>query len=107
MTNLGHYLSIFLREYLPCERGASQHTCDTYAYGFQLLVYFAARRAKKQPSQLTIEYLDAPLIRGPAEDNGIRLVRCFCLLPFLSPFFVWFIRTSWKRSARSDLLTYI
>ncbi len=62
MTNLAHYLSMFLREYLPCERGASQHTCDTYAYCFQLLVCFAARRAKTQPSKLTIECLDAPLI---------------------------------------------
>lgn len=62
MTNLAHYLSMFLREHLPCERGASQHTCDTYAYCFQLLVCFAARCAKTQPSKLTIEYLKAPLI---------------------------------------------
>lgn len=62
MTNLAHYLSMFLREYLPCERGASQHTCESYAYCFQLFLGFAARRAKTQPSKLTIEYLDAPLV---------------------------------------------
>ena len=62
MTNLSHYLSIFLREYLPCERGASQHTCETYAFCFQLLVCFAARRSKMQPSKLTLEYLDATLV---------------------------------------------
>src|SRR3990167_8429639 len=46
MTNLAHYLSMFLREYLPCERGASQHTCETYAYCSQLFVCFAAPHAK-------------------------------------------------------------
>jgi integrase/recombinase XerD len=62
MNNLANYLSIFLREYLPCERGASQHTCEAYAYTFQLLVCFAARQSKKQPSKLTLEYFDARLI---------------------------------------------
>jgi len=62
MTNLAQYLSAFLREYLPCERRASQHTCETYAYTFQLLVAFAAHQLKMQPSKLTIEALDTPLI---------------------------------------------
>lgn len=62
MTNLAQYLSAFLREYLPCERRASQHTCETYAYTFQLFVSFAARQLKTQPSKLAIETLDAPLV---------------------------------------------
>ncbi len=62
MKNFAHYLSMFLREYLPCERGASQHTCEAYAYTFQLLVCFAARQLKTSPSKLTLEYLNAPLI---------------------------------------------
>ena len=62
MTNLANYLSIFLREYLPSERGASPHTCETYAYTFQLLVCFAARQAKIQPSKLTLEAINASLI---------------------------------------------
>lgn len=62
MTNLSNFLSTFLREYLPCVRGASQHTSETYAYAFQLLICFAARRAKTQPSKLNLEFLDAPLI---------------------------------------------
>ncbi len=62
MTNLANYLSTFLREYLPCERRASQHTCDTYAYTYQLLVSFAAIQLKKRPCKLTLENLDVSLI---------------------------------------------
>lgn len=62
MTNLSHYLSTFLREYLPCERRASPQTCETYAYAYQLLVCYAAKCLKIQPSRLTIEVLDATLI---------------------------------------------
>lgn len=62
MTELAQHLSTFLREYLPCQRRASQHTCEAYAYTFQLLVCFAARRLKIQPSKLAIETLDAPLV---------------------------------------------
>jgi integrase/recombinase XerD len=62
MTELAPHLSTFLREYLPHDRRASLHTCETYAYAFQLLVCFAADRLKTQPSSLPIEALDAPLI---------------------------------------------
>lgn len=62
MINLAHYLSAFLREYLPCERRASQHTCETYAYTFQLLVCFAARRLKTQPSKLKLENFDVSMV---------------------------------------------
>ena len=58
MTNLAYQLSAFLREYLPNERRASQHTCETYAYAFQLLVTFAAGELKTRPSKLTIEMLN-------------------------------------------------
>lgn len=62
MTALAGHLGTFLREYLPQERRASIHTCETYAYAFQLLVCFAAKRLRTQPSSLLIEQLDAPLI---------------------------------------------
>lgn len=62
MTLLAPHLSAFLREHLPHDRRASPHTCETYAYAFQLLVCFAASRLKTQPSLLKIELLDAPLI---------------------------------------------
>ena len=62
MTNLAYQLTVFLREYLPNERRASQHTIDAYAYTFQLLTTFAAKRLKTRPSILTIENLDTTLI---------------------------------------------
>src|SRR6516225_8167037 len=62
MTPLAPYLSSFLREHLPKERRASQHTCEAYAQAFQLLLCFAARRLKIKPARIEIERLDAPLI---------------------------------------------
>ncbi len=54
MTMLAIQLSAFLREHLPRERKASPHTCETYAYAFQLLVCFAAGRLGVRPSQLIV-----------------------------------------------------
>jgi integrase/recombinase XerD len=62
MTMLAAHLSAFLREHLPRERKASPHTCDAYAYGFQLLVCFAADRLGVRPSQLAVEQLDVSLV---------------------------------------------
>jgi integrase/recombinase XerD len=62
MTTLAAPLSAFLREHLPRERKASPHTCEAYAYSFQLLVRFAAGRLKVRPSQLVVEQLDVPLV---------------------------------------------
>ena len=62
MTALAPHLAAFLREHLPTERRASLHTCDTYAYCFQLLACFAARRLGIKPRQLEVEHLDARLV---------------------------------------------
>lgn len=62
MTPLAPHLTAFLRERLPHERGASPHTCDAYAYAFQLLLAFAAQRLRTRPSALTLEQIDAPLV---------------------------------------------
>jgi len=62
MTALAPHLSSFLREHLPNERRASQHTCEAYAQAFQLLLCFAARRLKIKPVKIEIERLDAPLV---------------------------------------------
>ena len=35
MTDIAPHVTDWLRQRLPVERAASQHTCDTYAYGFQ------------------------------------------------------------------------
>ena len=62
MTALAPHLASFLREHLPKERRASQHTCEAYAQCFQLLLSFAADRLKIKPAKIEIERLDAPLI---------------------------------------------
>jgi site-specific recombinase XerD len=62
MTALAPHLSTFLRERLPETRGASVHTCDSYAYAFKLLLEFAAKRLRKTPSAIDLEVLDATLI---------------------------------------------
>jgi site-specific recombinase XerC len=46
MTPLAPHLSAFLREHLPRERGASQHTIAAYAHCYRLLLTFAAERRK-------------------------------------------------------------
>lgn len=62
MTALAPHLSTYLLEYLPRDRGASRHTIDSYAYSFQLLVSFAAKRLRVRPSDFQIEQFDAELI---------------------------------------------
>ena len=62
MTPICPHISAFLRERLPLQRGASAHTCASYAYSFQLLFEFASRRHGVPPSALALEQLDAPLV---------------------------------------------
>lgn len=62
MTLVAPHITVFLRERLPLQRGASAHTCESYAYTFQLLFAFASQRLHLRPSELCLEHLDAPLI---------------------------------------------
>jgi integrase/recombinase XerD len=62
VTPLAPHLAAFLREHLPRDRGCSPHTCESYAYAFQLLVCFAADRHGTSPSSLMLEQLDASLM---------------------------------------------
>src|SRR6266849_2691404 len=62
MTPIAPHVTAFLRERLPLQRGASEHTCDSYAYAFQLLLQFASARLRVTPSALALEQLDAPLV---------------------------------------------
>ena len=62
MTPIAPHLTAFLRERLPLQRGASVHTCDSYAYAFQLLLQFASNRFRVTPSALSLEHIDAPLV---------------------------------------------
>ena len=68
MTAIAPYIEAFLREHLGHHRGASQHTCDSYAYSFQLLLEFAAKRFQVAPSALELEQLDAELIGAFLKD---------------------------------------
>jgi integrase/recombinase XerD len=62
MTPLAPYLSTFLREHLPRERGASQNTIASYAHCYRLLLSFVAARRKTRPSKITLEDLDPELV---------------------------------------------
>jgi integrase/recombinase XerD len=62
MIPIAPHISAFLRERLPLQRGASAHTCDSYAYSFQLLFEFASQRFGVTPSALYLEQLDARLV---------------------------------------------
>jgi integrase/recombinase XerD len=68
MTPLAPHLTAFLRDRLPYERGASPHTCDAYAYAFQLLLTFVAKRLQIQPSALTLEDLQVPIVLAFLQD---------------------------------------
>jgi len=61
-TPIAPHLTAFFEQRLPIERHASENTCNSYAYAFQLLLTFASKRLKVTPSQLTVEQIDAPLV---------------------------------------------
>jgi len=94
MTSLAPHMEAFLREHLIRHRGASQHTCDSYAYSFQSLFEFAAGKLKVAPSALMLEQVDATLISGflqhlettrgnSAETRNIRLAAIRSFFRFL------------------------
>lgn len=62
MTAIAPYMSTFLNDYLVKQRGSSAHTCETYAYSFQMLFQFASERLKLLPSAMELEQIDAPLV---------------------------------------------
>ena len=62
MTPVAPHITAFLRERLPVERRASEHTCDAYAHAFRLLFEYAAGQLRTKPSQLQLEQIDAALV---------------------------------------------
>ena len=62
MTPLATYLSQFLNEHLPRDRGASPNTCEAYAYSFKIMLCFAAGRLKVSPSQLELPQIDTAVV---------------------------------------------
>jgi integrase/recombinase XerD len=62
MTPLAPHITAFLRERLPVDHRASEHTCDTYAHAFRLLFQYAAARLNTTPSRLYLEQIDAHMV---------------------------------------------
>jgi integrase/recombinase XerD len=62
MTPIASHITAFLQQRLPAERGASDNTCESYAYAFKLLFEYAGNYLKVAPSELHLEQLDALLI---------------------------------------------
>jgi site-specific recombinase XerD len=62
MSTIAPDIEAYLGEHLVRQRDASPHTCDSYAYSFQLLFEFAANTLKVSPSRLTLEQLDTSLV---------------------------------------------
>ena len=94
MTSLAPHMEAFLREHLVRHRGASPHTCDSYAYSFRALFEFAAQTLKTPPFALTVEQLDASLVgafleqlettrRNAAATRNVRLAAIRSFFRFL------------------------
>jgi integrase/recombinase XerD len=62
MTPIAPHLSAFFQIRLPLERRLSLHTCNSYAYAFQLLLRFTDKQLGIRPSNLQLESIDAPLV---------------------------------------------
>ena len=62
MTLLAPTLQAFFSDRLMGQRGASSHTIAAYRDSIRLLLRHAADRTHKQPCQLDIADLDAPLV---------------------------------------------
>src|SRR5277367_6713905 len=94
MIPIAPLIEAFLRDNLSHHRGASQHTCDSYAYGFQLLFEFAAARLGVTPSSLALEQLESGLVsafleyledtrRNAPETRNVRLAAIKSFFRFL------------------------
>ena len=62
MTALAPAIQTYFTDRLIAQRGASPNTIAAYGQTFRLLLAFAKDRTGKQPSELDIAQLDAPLI---------------------------------------------
>jgi integrase/recombinase XerD len=94
MIPIAPHITAFFQQRLPLERGASEHTRDSYAYAFKLLLTYASRRLKVAPSQLAVEQIDAPMVvaflhdlettrgNGPSSRN-VRLAAIKSFMHFL------------------------
>jgi integrase/recombinase XerD len=67
-TNLAALLTRFFTQRLVQQRHASPHTIKSYRDTFHLLLLFARTTLGKEPSQLSIEQIDAPLVSSFLDD---------------------------------------
>ena len=61
-ANLSTLLTRFFTQRLVQQRHASPHTIRSYRDSFHLLLLFAKSKLGKEPSQLTVDQIDAPLV---------------------------------------------
>jgi site-specific recombinase XerD len=62
MTPIASHITAFFHERLTEQRGASEHTYDSYTCTFCLLFNYASQELKVSPSNLWLEQIDAPLV---------------------------------------------
>ena len=78
MSALAPAMQAYFTDRLGMQRGASQNTIAAYCQTFRLLLGFAAKRTGRNPSELDIDQLDAPLIAAflnhleKARGNSVR-----------------------------------
>ena len=63
MTPLAPLVTAYFRKHLAAEKGVSKNTIASYSYTFKFLCRYASRRLGKAPSALSLEDLDARIIR--------------------------------------------
>lgn len=63
MTPLAPLVTSFFRSHLVAAKGVSKNTIASYSYAFKFLCRFASERLDKTPSKLSLEDLDARMIR--------------------------------------------
>ena len=63
MTPLAPLVTTFFRQHLVVEKGVSKHTIASYSYAFKFLCGYVSGRLGKSPSELSLEDLDAPMVR--------------------------------------------
>lgn len=79
MTALAPALQAYFTDRLITQRNSSPETVAAYRDAFRLLLCFAQQQTGKQPFQLDIDDLDAPLIRGSAvSGHSVRVFGLNC-----------------------------
>lgn len=63
MTPLAPLVTTFFRKNLAADKGVSKNTLTSYSYAFKFLCRYVSRRLGKTPSALSLEDLDAGMIR--------------------------------------------